>query len=220
MKTFRLPLLYLLCIPFVLPGQFKLPPLDYAYNALEPFIDEQTMQIHHTRHHQGYVDNLNKAIAGTPAEKLSIEEILKNISRYSEAVRNNAGGHYNHAMFWQWLTPGGSRPSSVFLQAVEKKYGSLDSLKKLISKEGMSRFGSGWVWLILNEKKELQVCSTPNQDNPLMDIAPVKGIPILGIDVWEHAYYLKYQNKRGDYLANIWNVINWKKVSELYEKNK
>lgn len=203
---------------FFAQAPYSLNRLPYGYKDLEPYIDEQTMIIHHTKHHQGYIQNLNKAIQGTEAEKLPLEEILKNISKYPSVVRNNAGGHYNHDLFWTILTPDKNKvPSKRFMDAVKQHFGSIDSMKSLMSREGMSRFGSGWVWLSVDEKKKLFISSTPNQDNPLMDVADKRGTPILGIDVWEHAYYLKYQNKRGDYLSAIWNVINWEEVSRRYE---
>lgn len=198
---------------------YQLPKLNYDFNALEPYIDEATMRIHYEKHHQAYVNNLNKALQGHPDANLPLEELMKNISKYSEAVRNNGGGHYNHTLFWEILTSKkNTQPSNALKSAIEKQFGSLDSLKNIMTQKGLSHFGSGWVWLILNAEKKLEVTSTPNQDNPLMDIVNPKGIPILGIDVWEHAYYLKYQNKRNDYLQNIWNVINWEEVSRKYEK--
>jgi Fe-Mn family superoxide dismutase len=194
-----------------------LPALHYAFDALEPHIDAQTMQIHHDKHHQAYVDNLNKAIAGTDAEEKTLEELMANISAYPMAVRNNGGGHYNHTLFWTVLGPnGGGAPTGDLAAAINEAFGSLDALKEKMNTAGATRFGSGWAWLIVKDGK-LEVCSTPNQDNPLMDIADVKGHPVLGIDVWEHAYYLKYQNKRPDYLSAIWNVINWEEVSMRYK---
>lgn len=193
-----------------------LPDLPYAFNALEPHIDAQTMEIHHDRHHKAYVDNLNKALEGTDAANKPLVEILSNISSYSAAVRNNGGGHYNHTLFWEILSPNGGAPSGKLAAAIQESFGSLDSLKEKMNAAGATRFGSGWAWLIVKDGK-LEVCSTPNQDNPLMDVVEVKGTPILGIDVWEHAYYLKYQNKRPDYLNAIWNVINWDAVAAKYE---
>jgi Fe-Mn family superoxide dismutase len=188
---------------------FELPKLPYAYNALEPHIDAQTMEIHHTKHHQAYITNLNNAIAGSDAEKLSIEEICKNISKYPVAVRNNGGGHYNHSLFWLVMGPNaGGEPSGDLATAINSAFGSFSEFKTQFANAGATRFGSGWAWLIVKDGK-LAICSTPNQDNPLMDIAEVKGTPILGMDVWEHAYYLKYQNKRPDYIAAFWNVVNW-----------
>jgi superoxide dismutase, Fe-Mn family len=194
----------------------SLPALPYAAQALEPHIDAQTMQIHHDKHHQAYVDNLNKAIAGTPAENESLEELMAHISTFPIAVRNNGGGHYNHSLFWSILGPGkGGNPSGELAKEIDAAFGSFDALKEKINTAGAGRFGSGWAWLIVKDGK-LEVCSTPNQDNPLMDVAEVKGAPILGIDVWEHAYYLKYQNRRPEYLGAIWNVINWDAVAERF----
>ena len=195
----------------------SLPALPYAFDALEPHIDAQTMQIHHDKHHQAYVDNLNKALAGTDGEGKSLEELMANISAYPAAVRNNGGGHYNHTLFWTVLGPNaGGQPSGDLGNAINEAFGSFDAMKEKMNAAGATRFGSGWAWLILKDGK-LDITSTPNQDNPLMDVAEVKGTPILGIDVWEHAYYLKYQNKRPDYLAAIWNVINWNEVEKRYK---
>lgn len=200
---------------------FSLPALPYASDALEPHIDKDTMEIHHGKHHQAYVDNLNKAIAGTDAESLSIEEIIKNISKYPAAVRNNGGGHYNHSLFWTILSPDAqTTPSGELAAAIDETFGSFDELKKKLQDAGATRFGSGWSWLVVDAAGKLQVTSTPNQDSPLMDIAEVKGTPILGIDVWEHAYYLKYQNRRPAYLEAIFNVICWKAVGERYTNAK
>lgn len=197
---------------------FTLPALPYAHDALEPHIDALTMQIHHGKHHQAYVDNLNKAIAGTPNENKSLEELVKAAGTISPAVRNNGGGHWNHSFFWEILAPNaGGKPSGKLAAAIDAAFGSFDEFKTKFNAAGATRFGSGWAWLIVKDGK-LEVSSTPNQDNPLMDVAEVKGTPILGVDVWEHAYYLKYQNKRPDYLSAIWNVINWKKVEEKFEK--
>jgi len=193
-----------------------LPTLAYGHDSLEPHIDTLTMQIHHGKHHQAYVDNLNKALAGTESENKSLEELMAGISAQPAAVRNNGGGHYNHSLFWSVLTPGGSPLTGNLETAINDTFGSLDALKEKMNTAGTTRFGSGWAWLSVSEGK-LVVSSTPNQDNPLMDIAEVKGTPILGIDVWEHAYYLKYQNKRPDYLGAIWNVVNWAEVSKRYE---
>ena len=195
---------------------FTLPPLPYAYNALEPHIDEQTMQIHHDKHHKAYVDNLNKALAGTEHENKSLEEIIKIAGSIAPAVRNNGGGHWNHTFFWEIMAPhAGGSPTGELADAINNAFGSFDAFKEKFNTAGTTRFGSGWAWLIIKDGK-LEVTSTPNQDNPLMDVAEVKGAPILGVDVWEHAYYLKYQNRRPEYLSNFWNVINWAKVSELY----
>jgi len=196
---------------------FTLPPLPYDYDALEPHIDKLTMQIHHDKHHQAYVDNLNKAIAGTENENKSLEELVKNAGQYSAAVRNNGGGHWNHTFFWQIMSPdGGGKPEGKLAQAIDETFGSLDAMKEKFNAAGAGRFGSGWAWLGVADGK-LTICSTPNQDNPLMDVAECKCTPVLGCDVWEHAYYLKYQNKRGDYLKQFWDVVNWKKASENFE---
>ncbi len=196
---------------------FTLPSLPYAPDALEPHIDAQTMQIHHGKHHQAYVDNLNKAIAGTEHESKSIEELVRNAGSISPAVRNNGGGHWNHTFFWESLAPGnGAKPSGMLEEAINTAFGSLEGLKEKMNAAGTTRFGSGWAWLLTKDGK-LEVSSTPNQDNPLMEVAEVKGTPILGIDVWEHAYYLKYQNRRPEYLAAFWNVVNWNKVAERFQ---
>jgi len=194
---------------------FTLPALPYAPDALEPHIDKQTMEIHHDKHHQAYVDNLNKAIDGTEHADKSLEELVKNAGTISPAVRNNGGGHWNHSFFWEILSADGGAPSGKLADAINETFGSLDGLKEKMNTAGATRFGSGWAWLIVKDGK-LEVTSTPNQDNPLMDVAEVKGTPILGVDVWEHAYYLKYQNKRPDYLKAFWNVVNWAKVEEHY----
>jgi superoxide dismutase, Fe-Mn family len=199
---------------------FTLAPLPYAHNALEPFIDELTMQIHHGKHHQAYIDNLNKALVGTANEGKSLEELVAVAGSISPAVRNNGGGHWNHTFFWESLTPNaGGTPTGDLAVAIDAAFGNFDEFKTKFATSGTTRFGSGWVWLIVKDGK-LEVSSTPNQDNPLMDVAEVKGIPILGVDVWEHAYYLKYQNKRPDYLAAIWKVINWTKVAERFAATK
>ena len=195
---------------------FTLAPLPYAYDALEPYIDTQTMTIHHDKHHQAYVDNVNKAIAGTPNEGKTIEELVAVAGTISPAVRNNGGGHWNHTFFWESLAAAsGAAPTGNLADAITAAFGTFDEFKVKFAAAGATRFGSGWAWLIVKDGK-LEVSSTPNQDNPLMDVAEVKGTPILGVDVWEHAYYLKYQNKRPDYLAAIWNVINWTKVAERF----
>lgn len=199
---------------------FSLPALPYAKDALEPHIDTLTMEIHHDRHHQAYVDNLNKAIDGTENADKSLEELVKNAGAISPAVRNNGGGHWNHSFFWEILTPGGATaPSGALATAIDEAFGSLDALKEKVNAAGATRFGSGWAWLIVKDGK-LEVTSTPNQDNPLMDVAETKGTPILGIDVWEHAYYLKYQNKRPAYLSAFWNVVNWDTVAAKFEAAK
>ena len=197
---------------------FTVPALPYAYEALEPHIDKQTMQIHHDKHHQAYVDNLNKAIAGTENENKSIEELVKNAGSISPAVRNNGGGHWNHSFFWESLAANaGGNPEGKLADAINEAFGSFDGFKEKFNNAGMTRFGSGWAWLG-SQGGKLVICSTPNQDNPLMDVAEYKCTPILGCDVWEHAYYLKYQNKRADYLNAFWNVVNWKKVAERFNQ--
>jgi superoxide dismutase, Fe-Mn family len=175
------------------------------------------MQIHHDKHHQAYVDNLNKAVAGTDNETKSLEDLVKHAGSISPAVRNNGGGHWNHTFFWESLAANaGGKPSGKLAEAIDAAFGSFDAFKEKFAAAGMTRFGSGWAWLIVKKDGKLDICSTPNQDNPLMDIAEVAGVPILGVDVWEHAYYLKYQNKRADYLAAFWSVVNWNKVAERY----
>lgn len=199
---------------------FTLPALPYAYDALEPFIDTATMQFHYGKHHQTYLDNLNKAIAGTPHEGKSLEELVAAAGTISPAVRNNGGGHWNHSFFWEILAPkAGGTPTGDLTKAIDAAFGSFDAFKEKFANAGMTRFGSGWAWLIVKDGK-LEISSTPNQDNPLMDVAEVKGQPILGVDVWEHAYYLKYQNRRVEYLSAFWNVVNWQKVAEHYAKAK
>jgi len=200
---------------------FELPALPYASDALEPYIDKATMEIHHGKHHNAYVTNLNNAIAGTDAESKSLEELLANISSYAPAVRNNGGGHYNHSLFWTVIGPNaGGEPTGELAQAINEAFGSFEDFKKKFSDAGATRFGSGWAWLSVAADGKLQVSSTPNQDNPLMDVADVKGTPILGLDVWEHAYYLHYQNRRPDYIAAFWNVVNWDAVAERYAQAK
>lgn len=198
---------------------FELPALSYATDALEPHIDKLTMEIHHGKHHQAYVTNLNKALEGKPEANADIEDLVKNISKYPAAVRNNGGGHYNHSLFWTVLGPNkGGEPTGDLAKAINESFGSFADFKTKIQDAGATRFGSGWAWLSVDADKKLIVSSTPNQDNPLMDVAEVKGTPIFGIDVWEHAYYLKYQNMRPSYLAAIWNVVNWDAVAERYKK--
>ncbi len=200
---------------------FELPALSYATDALEPHIDKTTMEIHHGKHHQAYVDNLNKALAGTDGENQSIEDIQKNVSQYPAAVRNNGGGHFNHSLYWSVMAPNaGGAPSGELAKAIDEAFGSFDEFKKKFAEAGTTRFGSGWAWLSVGSDGKVQVSSTPNQDNPLMDVAEVKGMPILGMDVWEHAYYLKYQNKRPDYIAAFWNVVDWNAVADRYAKAK
>jgi Fe-Mn family superoxide dismutase len=195
---------------------FELPKLSYDYNALEPYIDAQTMEIHYTKHHGGYTSKLNAAIEGTELAGSSIEDILKNISKHSVGVRNNGGGFYNHKLFWDVMSPNaGGEPTGDLLNAINKDFGSFLKFKEIFNNAAATRFGSGWAWLV-NQGGKLVVSSTPNQDNPLMDVAEVKGAPILGLDVWEHAYYLKYQNKRPDYIDAFWNVVNWDQVAKRF----
>ncbi len=194
---------------------FELPKLPYDFNALEPHIDAKTMEIHHGKHHNAYVTNLNNAIAGSDLENKSLEELMK-VAGTNAAVRNNGGGHYNHSLFWTILAPnGGGNPSGELAAAIDAKFGSFDAFKEEFNKAAATRFGSGWAWLSVSNG-ELVVSSTPNQDNPIMDVADVKGTPILGLDVWEHAYYLNYQNRRPDYVSAFWNVVNWDEVSKRY----
>ena len=199
---------------------FELPQLPYAYDALEPHIDARTMEIHHSKHHNAYVTNLNAAIAGTDLEGKSIEEIIKNLDMNNMAVRNNGGGHYNHTMFWEIMSPnGGGLPTGELATAIDAAFGSFDAFKAEFAKAGATRFGSGWAWLCVKDGK-LEVCSTPNQDNPLMPGVACGGQPILGMDVWEHAYYLNYQNRRPDYVEAFFNVINWTEVARRYATEK
>ncbi len=201
-------------------GKFELPSLPYDYDALEQSIDKQTMEIHHTKHHGGYVSKLNAAIEGTELADKSIEDILKNVSKHSVAVRNNGGGHYNHSLFWTIMKKdGGGNPSGDLANAINSAFGSFEQFKKQFSDAAGTRFGSGWAWLISSNGK-LEITSTPNQDNPLMDVAEKQGTPILGLDVWEHAYYLKYQNRRPEYIGNWWNIVNWDAVAERYKNVK
>lgn len=198
-------------------GPFQLTPLPYAYNALEPYIDAQTMETHHSKHLAAYVNNLNAAIIGTDAEKMTLQEIMANTKKFDMKIRNNAGGVYNHNLYFAILSSkGGGQPTGELAKAINAAFGNFDNLKTQLNNAGLTRFGSGWAWLYVTKDHKLAICSTPNQDNPLMDIAEFPGTPILAIDVWEHAYYLKYQNKRGDYLAAIWNVINWEEVSKRF----
>jgi superoxide dismutase, Fe-Mn family len=199
---------------------FELPKLPYAYDALEPHIDARTMEIHHSKHHGGYVTKLNGALEGKPEANSSLEELMKNVGKLGAGVRNNGGGHYNHSLFWPILSgDGGGKPFGELASAIDSAFGSFDKFKEEFENAAATRFGSGWAWLIVADGK-LKVTSTPNQDNPLMDVAEVKGTPILGLDVWEHAYYLKYQNKRPDYIAAFWNVVNWDEVAKNYSKAK
>lgn len=202
-------------------SKFELAPLPYAFNALEPYIDAQTMEIHHGKHHGAYVNNLNKAIEGKPElEGKSLEELFKNISSAPVAVRNNGGGHYNHTMFWNIMGPNkGGKPTGALADAINSTFGSFEKFQELFNNAATTRFGSGWAWLVLSDGK-LVVTSTPNQDNPLMDVAEVKGYPIMGLDVWEHAYYLKYQNRRPEYITNWWNVVDWDAIAKRFDEAK
>lgn len=200
-------------------SKLEFPSLAFKYDALEPHIDALTMEIHYSRHHKAYFTNLQNAISGTEMEDLSLEEILRNISKYPTAVRNNGGGHFNHSLFWSVLSPnGGGKPSGELAEAINSKFGSFENFQETFNAAAKTRFGSGWAWLCVKEDSSLCVCSSPNQDNPLMDVAESNGSPILGLDVWEHAYYLKYQNKRPDYVNAFWNVVNWNEVQKRYEQ--
>ena len=199
---------------------YELPPLTYPYDALEPYIDKMTMEIHHTKHHQGYVNNLNSALEKYPEfHNLELEEILKNLNQLPEeirtTVRNNGGGHANHTLFWEIMKPGGSQPQGEILKAINEVFGSFENFKNLFSETALKHFGSGWAWFVLTPDKKLKVYSLPNQDNPLMN----GDLPIMGLDVWEHAYYLKYQNRRNEYIQAWWNVVNWEKIEEIYLKS-
>jgi Fe-Mn family superoxide dismutase len=199
---------------------FELPQLPYAHDALEPHVDARTMEIHHGKHHAGYTNNLNAAIEGTALEGKSIEDILANVGD-NAAVRNNGGGYYNHSLFWQVMSPnGGGTPSGDLAAAIDEAFGSFDALKEAFGKAAATRFGSGWAWLCVHKGGRLEVCSTPNQDNPLMNGVGCGGLPVLGLDVWEHAYYLNYQNRRPDYVGAFWNIVNWEEVSRRFEANK
>lgn len=194
---------------------FTLPDLPYAPDGLEPYIDRMTMEIHHGKHHSAYVTNLNKAVARTEWASKSLEEMFGKISTLPVAIRNNGGGHYNHSLFWKWMKPkGGGVPTGELATAIDRDFGSFEKFRDQLTNAAMTRFGSGWAWLIKQHDK-LTIASTPNQDNPLMDVADVRGVPILGLDVWEHAYYLKYQNRRADYIAAWWNVVNWDEVAKM-----
>ncbi|ADB41362.1 superoxide dismutase [Spirosoma linguale] len=200
---------------------FVLDPLPYPSDSLEPNIDKQTMEIHHGKHHNAYVTNLNNAIAGTEMENKSIEDLLASVSSAPVAVRNNGGGHYNHTLFWNTISgSGGGQPTGTLAEAIDSKFGSFDAFKEEFTKAATTRFGSGWAWLIVTPEGELAITSSPNQDNPLMDIAEVKGFPIIGLDVWEHAYYLKYQNRRPDYIAAYFNVVDWAAAEKRYQQGK
>ncbi|GAB3307228.1 MULTISPECIES: superoxide dismutase [Hymenobacter] len=202
-------------------GPFTLPALPYAFNALEPHIDAKTMEIHHDAHHKTYVSKLNEAVVGKPEEKLSLAQLLASASKQPDAIRNNAGGHWNHSFFWQILSAkGGGKPSGALATAITKDFGSYEKFTEEFTKAATGRFGSGWAWLIHDKKAgKLAITSTPNQDNPLMDVAGIQhGTPLLGLDVWEHAYYLKYQNKRPDYVKAFWNVVNWTEVGRRFDE--
>jgi Fe-Mn family superoxide dismutase len=198
--------------------KFELPKLGYAYDALEPYIDARTMEIHHTKHHAGYTNNLNNAVQGTEYEGRDVEELFGNVSSLPAAIRNNGGGFYNHDLFWKVMSPnGGGMPEGDLADAINKYFGSFDKFKESFSNAAATRFGSGWAWLLV-KNGELKISSTPNQDNPLMDVADIKGMPILGLDVWEHAYYLKYQNRRPEYISAFWNVVNWEEVARRFRE--
>ena len=196
---------------------FSLPPLAYSFDALEPHIDKMTMEIHYSKHHKAYVDNLNKAITEGNISS-SLDELIKNASKFSPVIRNNAGGHWNHSFFWKLMGPGGGVPDGKISSSINEAFGSFDAFKTRLEDAGLKRFGSGWAWLIVDANKKLVIGSTPNQDNPLMDVSELKGVPILGVDIWEHAYYLKYQNRRGEYLKSWWNVVNWSVVNNNLEE--
>ena len=199
--------------------KFEFPALPYAYDALEPHIDRMTMELHHTKHHKGYFDKFTAAIKGTDLESKSLHEIFANISNAPATVRNNGGGFFNHSLFWEILSPkGGGKPTGELAEAINKKFGSFEEFQTKFNDAAATRFGSGWAWLSVKSDKSLSVCSSPNQDNPLMDVHECKGTPIMGLDVWEHAYYLKYQNRRPDYISAFWNLVNWDKVAENYKK--
>ena len=199
-------------------NKFEFQSLPYSYDALEPSIDKLTMEIHYSKHHKAYYDNFINAVKGTEMETMDIKDIFKNISKYPMAVRNNSGGYFNHTLYWENMKAnGGVLPIGEFSESIAKTFNSFDEFKKQFTEAGKTRFGSGWVWLCIDDKNNMCICSTPNQDNPLMDIAEKKGTPLLTMDVWEHAYYLKYQNKRPDYIEAFWNVVNWKVVNKRYE---
>ncbi|PRY50847.1 Fe-Mn family superoxide dismutase [Arcticibacter pallidicorallinus] len=219
LKTLLITGLLFVAVSDQLKAQFTLPELPYGYGALEPAIDKETMALHHGKHHAGYVSNLNMALKGTGMESKSLEQILGSLKAASPAVRNNAGGHYNHSLFWKIMSPKSTEPSAALVKAINKDFGSLDIFKSAFADSAAKRFGSGWAWLIV-QNGNLKISSTPNQDNPLMDVVTEKGSPILALDVWEHAYYLKYQNKRADYISSWWKVVNWQAVEELYHQAK
>lgn len=197
--------------------KFELPPLPFKPADLEPHIGEKTMQIHHGKHHQAYVDKLNAALNEASLSDVTVEEIMNSVSAYGDAIRNNGGGHYNHSLFWRTLTPDETQPYGKLLLAIEKRFDSVEEFKHQFKAAATGQFGSGWAWLVLNPNLELEIGSTPNQDNPLMDVSPFKGYPLLGLDVWEHAYYLDYQNKRAEYVDTFWNIVDWVEVSNRYE---
>ncbi|MCF8218900.1 MAG: superoxide dismutase [Bacteroidales bacterium] len=193
--------------------------LPYAYDALEPYIDAQTMELHYSKHHNGYFNKLQNAAKGTEVENMTLNDVFKNISKYPKGIRNNGGGHFNHNLFWSVMGPDkGGQPSGKLMEAINKHFGSFDEFKEKFEKAALGRFGSGWAWLIVKDDKSIAITDTPNQDNPLMDVVDENGMPILGIDVWEHAYYLKYQNRRPEYVSAFWNVVNWEEVSRRYEE--
>lgn len=202
-------------------ANFKFPELPYSYDALEPYIDAQTMELHYSKHHKGYFTKFTNAIEGTELDNKSLEELFANVSKHPVAVRNHGGGFYNHALFWDIMSPkGGGEPTGELGEEIKKTFGSFNDFKEEFATAAKGRFGSGWAWLIVNDKNKLEICSTPNQDNPLMDVSGCKGKPIFGLDVWEHAYYLKYQNRRPDYIEAFWNVVNWDAVNEKFKAAK
>lgn len=197
----------------------KFEELPYGYDALEPYIDAQTMELHYSKHHNGYFNKLQNAAKGTEVENMSLSDVFKNISQYPKGIRNNGGGHFNHSLFWSIMGPNkGGQPSGKLMEAINKHFGSFDAFKEKFEKAALGRFGSGWAWLIVKNDKSIAITDTPNQDNPLMDVVEENGMPILGIDVWEHAYYLKYQNRRPEYVSAFWNVVNWDEVNRKYEE--
>lgn len=220
MKTFFFSIFVMLFLLTSAHAEFKQTPLPYSFDALEPYIDARTLELHYTKHHASAVASLNTALKESGKENINdLTQIFKDISNFNISIRNNAGSHYAHSFFWTILTPNKNTiPSEKLKTALQNSFGSIDEFKNKFNKEALSRYGSGWTWLIVNSEKKLLITSTPNADNPLMADAPIKGIPILTVDVWEHAYYLKYQNKRADFLQAIWNIINWNEVSNLYEK--
>ena len=204
----------------ILQFPYEIPKLPYEWNALEPYIDSRTMEVHHTKHHQTYVDKLNQALAGTDLTKQSLENLLRKVSKHGSAVRNHGGGHYNHSLFWPMLSAtAGKKPVSTLAAAINKKFGSLNRFREEFSQAATAHFGSGWAWLCIDKDGNLFVCTTPNQDNPIMDVVDpsCQGTPILGLDVWEHAYYLQYQNRRSAYIEAFWNIVNWEEVNRRFE---